>query len=670
MRLNPLSACIYPLSVLLSLFSLSLEIPAVNAQAQAQPPRPANPLPVPGRIDIPPSLQPLPEVTPTPTPTPPPLLEPPPSPPPRDRLEQFPINISVQEFRVVSPAWVQQVITDPQTSCQPPIATDPTARVFSQEKINQATQNFLQTARPEKPLMLAELFQAADAIARLYLENRYIISGAYVPALPERCKLPPRDAIVPVVVIGDSVQSDAIRVQFVTRQRVPPTPQAATSSGTTENQPSGEKPSTTQPQPSEATQLQEVPAQRHRLRADYIRSRLALATREPLNQRNVLEALQLLKLNPLIQDIRANLYPGTRPGQSFLDVKVVEARSFGASALLDNGRSPSIGSFRRLFNVTEGNLTGLGDSLSVTYANTSGSHAGDLSYSVPINPRNGTLTLNFGSSASRIVEEPFDILDIRSRSRYLEFSYRQPILQTPTRELALGATFSRQFARATLIDGEIPFPVPGSDFAGNTRITALRLFQDWRSNTETSTLALRSQLSVGLPLFNSTDNEGPPDARFVSWLGQAQWVKLLAPDTLILVRGVLQFADRALPPVEQFGLGGLTTVRGYRQDAILGDSGVLGSAEVRIPILRGQVFNDSAVLQIAPFVDVGTAWNRSGFENPDPRTLAGIGLGLRLQIGSRLSARFDWGVPLVSIDSSRDTWQERGLYFSLLFTPF
>lgn len=672
MRLNPLSACIYPLSVLVSLIAPSLGMNAAHAQLQtAQTARPANPLPAPGRVDIPPARQPLPEVTPTPIPQPvtPPPPTPLPSPPTSDRLEQLPINLAVKEFRVVSPAWVQQLTTDPQTPCQPPVATDPTARVFSQEMINQATQEFLQTSRLGKPLVLAELFQAADAIARLYLENRYIISGAYVPALPERCKLPPTDAIVPVVVIGDSVQPDAIRVEFVTLQKGSPTSKDSVSSST-DNQPAAEKPATPKPQSSESTQLREVPARRHRLRADYIRSRLALATREPLNQRRILEALQLLKLNPLIQDIRANLYPGTRPGQSFLDVKVVEARSFSASALLDNGRSPSIGSFRRLFSVTEGNLTGLGDSLSVTYANTNGSHAGDLSYVLPINPRNGALILNFGSSASRIVEEPFDILDIRSRSRYLEFSYRQPILQTPTRELALGATFSRQFTRATLIDGEIPFPVPGSDFEGNTRITALRLFQDWRSNTESSTLALRSQLSFGLPLFNSTDNEGPPDARFVSWLGQAQWVKLLAPDTLILVRGVLQFADRALPPVEQFGLGGLSTVRGYRQDAILGDSGVLGTAEVRIPILRGQVFNDSAVLQIAPFVDVGTAWNRSGFENPDPRTLAGIGLGLRLQIGSRLSARFDWGVPLVSIDSTRDTWQERGLYFSLLFTPF
>lgn len=642
MRLNLSFVWLSPLHLLISLSALTLAIMPASAQIlTAQIPRSTDPRPAPGRTNPPPSLQPLPEVLPAPPvqPNAPPPLNnlPVPQPTPGNRPGDLPAGITVKEFRVISPEFSNQLATDETIPCPGEQTRDRAAQVFPQPDINQATQQFLGT-----PLSFAELLQAADAIARLYIERKYIISGAYIPALPARCALPETNAIVPVVVIGDRVEEQAIRVRFV-------------------------KP-IIKPDAQGVSRTQYEPARRHRLRADYIRRRLALATRSPLNYQQLLEALQLLKLNPLIQDIRANLYPGTSAGQSFLDVDVVEARSLSASALLDNGRSPSIGSFRRQFEVVEGNLTGLGDSVRVSYANTSGSHAGDFSYTLPINPRNGTLSLNFGSSGSQIIEEPFDILDIQSRSRYLEFSYRQPILQTPTRELALGATLGRQFTRATLVDGEIPFPVPGSDFEGKTRITALRLFQEWRSNRETSTLALRSQLSFGLPLFNSTDNEEPPDARFVAWRGQAQWVKLLAPETLLLVRGDLQLADRALVPIEQFGLGGLSTVRGYRQDAILGDSGLLASAEVRIPVLR--IPSIGGLLQIAPFIDVGTAWNRSGFANPDPQTLAGTGLGLRLQVGRQLTARFDWGIPLVDIENSRDTWQERGLYFSLFFTPF
>jgi hemolysin activation/secretion protein len=67
-----------------------------------------------------------------------------------------------------------------------------------------------------------------------------------------------------------------------------------------------------------------------------------------------------------------------------------------------------------------------------------------LSYTVPLNPRNGTLRLAYGSTRSRVIEEPFDFLDIKARSRYYELTYRQPLVQRPTDELAVGLGFSRQ----------------------------------------------------------------------------------------------------------------------------------------------------------------------------------------------------------------------------------
>ncbi|MEM1309301.1 MAG: hypothetical protein AAGF98_07350 [Cyanobacteria bacterium P01_H01_bin.153] len=52
---------------------------------------------------------------------------------------------------------------------------------------------------------------------------------------------------------------------------------------------------------------------------------------------------------------------------------------------------------------------------------------------------------------------------------------------------------------------------------------------------------------------------------------------------------------------------------GYRQNALLTDSGVLFSSEIRLPVLR--VPEVDALLQVIPFVDVGHGWNVS---TPDP----------------------------------------------------
>jgi hemolysin activation/secretion protein len=141
-------------------------------------------------------------------------------------------------------------------------------------------------------------------------------------------------------------------------------------------------------------------------------------------------------------------------------------------------------------------------------------------------------------------------------------------------------------------------------------------------------------------------------------------VRLLAPDTLLVVRGDVQVANEALVPLEQIGLGGQETVRGYRQDFLLTDNGVLASAELRYPVLRVPQIN--GLLQIAPFFDFGRAWNNSGNQELGTNNIGSVGLGLRWQQGG-LGALLEYGIPLFSVPDERRTLQEKGLHFSIIY---
>jgi hemolysin activation/secretion protein len=123
----------------------------------------------------------------------------------------------------------------------------------------------------------------------------------------------------------------------------------------------------------------------------------------------------------------------------------------------------------------------------------------------------------------------------------------------------------------------------------------------------------------------------------------------------------------SLVPLEQFSVGGQDTVRGYRQDFLLADNGGLFSTEVRIPVLR--VPGIQGVLQVVPFLDVGTGWNND-VPDPNPNTIVGTGVGLLWRQGDYLTIRLDYGIPLVSVDRSDRTWQESGVYFSIVLSPF
>jgi hemolysin activation/secretion protein len=76
------------------------------------------------------------------------------------------------------------------------------------------------------------------------------------------------------------------------------------------------------------------------------------------------------------------------------------------------------------------------------------------------------------------------------------------------------------------------------------------------------------------------------------------------------------------------------------------------------------------LLQFTPFVEFGTGWNLSGRADPDPKTLASLGLGLRFQLDRHLTIRLDWGIPLVSVSGEKRSLQENGVYFSIIANPF
>ncbi|MBW4450816.1 MAG: ShlB/FhaC/HecB family hemolysin secretion/activation protein [Spirirestis rafaelensis WJT71-NPBG6] len=484
--------------------------------------------------------------------------------------------------------------------------------VFSREELAKVLAPFT-----NKPIAFAQLLQARTAISELYIKNGYITSGAYIP--PQ---------ILTSGVVKIQVVEGGLEDILVTGTR--------------------------------------------RLNRNYVRTRLALATLPPLKRERLLEALQLLQQNPLIQNLSAELAAGSRPGTSVLSITVREAKSFNTQVVLDNGRSPSVGSFRRRLQINEANLLGLGDNLTIGYTNTDGSNSFDASYILPLNPRNGTLSFNYGTTSSNVIERPFNILDIESASRYYDLTFRQPIVQTPTQEFALGLTASRRESDISSLLQREGVPAselsPGADERGRTRVSSLQFFQEWTSRNSREVIAARSGFNFGIGAFDATINANAPDSRFFSWQGQAQWVRLLADDTLLLVRGNMQLADRSLLPIEQFGLGGLGSVRGYRQDLLLTDNGVFATAEVQYPILRLPQWQ--GVLQVVPFVDIGSAWNSSGRQNPEVNTLASVGLGLQWRQGDRFTARLDWGIPLVSVDSRERTWQENGVYFSILYNPF
>ncbi|MBD2559720.1 MULTISPECIES: ShlB/FhaC/HecB family hemolysin secretion/activation protein [Nostoc] len=400
-----------------------------------------------------------------------------------------------------------------------------------------------------------------------------------------------------------------------------------------------------------------------RLQAAYVRSRIVRLAVKPLNQKRLEQALQLLQLDPVIERVNAELTAGSTPGSNILQVTITESPPFHAGVVFANNQSPSVGSEQGTVFIAHDNFLGFGDKFNAEYAGSEGLDIYNIGYSIPFNALDGTIGVRYSNSASRIIESEFRDLDIRSEAETLSFNVRQPLIHTPNSEFALGLAFDLRRSQ-TFILNDIPFSFTEGPEDGESRVTVIRFSQDWLQRNANSVLAARSQFSFGIDAIDATVNDSGTDGRFFSWVGQFQWVQRLSPRILMLAKVNTQLTPDSLLSLEKISIGGVDTVRGYNQNQIVADNGVVGGVEVRIPLA-----SNVETLQLIPFFDIGTAWNNRGV-NADPQTIASLGLGLNWQPFNGLVLRADYGIPLMGTSDRGNSLQDNGFNFSVRYQPF
>ena len=413
------------------------------------------------------------------------------------------------------------------------------------------------------------------------------------------------------------------------------------------------------------------------LRDGYIRSRLERWSRPPLNLTELQEGLQLLRQNPNVRQINGELKPGSSPGQSILDVKVEDQQPFRVGLQFDNQRPPSVGAEQISLLAADMNLTGNSDPLQFRYGIANASADGlefsgvdnlDGSYSLPLNRFDTSIGLHGSRLNTSIVEDPLLPLAITSLTKSIGLVLRQPVYQRPNEEIAVSIGFDRSDNQSWLL-GE-PFNVSPGAVDGQMVVSVLRLSQEWLRRGPNHVLALRSTFNLGLDVWDATDNgvPGDPDAKFFSWLGQAQYVqRLFKTQNQVILRLSGQWASERLLALEQISVGGYNTVRGYIENQMVRDRGLISSIEFRVPVLFDK--SGAGMLQLAPFFDFGGGWNYD--DSPSPTTICSTGVGLLFTPGRHLSAEIYWGYRLRDVDIPDDAGlQGHGVGFKVNMSAF
>ena len=115
----------------------------------------------------------------------------------------------------------------------------------------------------------------------------------------------------------------------------------------------------------------------------YVRSVIHRKVDHPLNQKELLEALQLLQLNPLFAQVDAELIEGGKKETSLLVLNLEPARSWLLEAEVSNTENPDFGVIQGDVSLMNQNLLGFGDTLRGRFRFTEGVNSSRIAYSIP-----------------------------------------------------------------------------------------------------------------------------------------------------------------------------------------------------------------------------------------------------------------------------------------------
>lgn len=398
------------------------------------------------------------------------------------------------------------------------------------------------------------------------------------------------------------------------------------------------------------------------LREGYIKNRLLIDG--PLNVTELQDKFQLLLMDPLISNMKGSLLPSANANSSVLEVDVTRSRPYQMTLFSNNYRPPSIGAEGGGVSSWVRNLTGLGDMLDFTFQGSGGSLLYSGGWRVPVFDQGTQVYFNFTEGDSSVIESTNERLDITSQVHNLEAGMSHPVIESLKRKLTIGTSFALRENDTTLLGRPYSF-VPGVE-GGHTQATVVRFYQEHIERMEKQVLALRSTFSVGLNALGSTvQNNQKPSSEFFAWLGQGQYAhQVFDNGSQVVLRGNVQLSNQALLPLERMAVGGVNTVRGYRENELVRDEGFNTSVEFHYSIL-GDI-NSSHRLTLMPFMDYGSAWN----QNESANYLHSTGVGLNWKF-SQLNAEFYWAHKINAPQSRQHTnLQDEGIHFQVKLDAF
>lgn len=391
-----------------------------------------------------------------------------------------------------------------------------------------------------------------------------------------------------------------------------------------------------------------------------------ITSRVPIQEGSVVQLGKLqkdvIKFNNLnTAKLKIELYAGENQGETDIVLKTEEPFPFKVSVMTDNAGRESTGKNRVGAMVTYDSVLGLRDKLTLGGYLGKGTRIGFADYNIPISKYGTRFGVSVSANNIDVVKGPMRAWGIGGKSQVYSAYLTHPIVNNPDFNLNSYTSANIKHSSTDITGVKI---LENDTFSVTQGFTA-------RKDTKRGIWYTGHFGSAGFKAFSGDDE-------FLKYEGNLTRLHDFGHGILGEFRIAGQYSpDKNLPWMEQFQLGGISTVRGYSEALLLGKSGYFASAEILTPLpflprkigserlgyirprdmIKGAVFMDNGM--VFPY-KYGEAVDSGDF-------LMSWGVGLRMQLSQNLGARFYWGFGL---NNRYEYDQQAGrFHFEITCTP-
>jgi hemolysin activation/secretion protein len=384
---------------------------------------------------------------------------------------------------------------------------------------------------------------------------------------------------------------------------------------------------------------------------------------KPVNEKDIEQKLYLLNDYPGL-DVYGYFKAGDQVGDTQLNIEVRNEKSWGAMLRYDNHGSELTGRHRFYAQAQWHNPTNNADDLLLGVLQTvdpENSTYGILKYRVPLFSEAFYAGVNF-SQNQFVIGDPRATQGVESLGLSGETTIVDALFQysfVRSRERNWVGSFLASDKKSNL-DSE-KFPTIDRELSDRVTTYALDLTYDRLTEKSRILHQLNGRVTYGQIQEGAKQDQEDTFSKFnyyYSFLTFARlpWTKL---DTRLILKSTGQYTDAALPPVEQFSVGGPNVVRAFPVNQYSADSVFYAGADWIFSVPRFMNFKISENLRLAnllqPFIFVDYAYgelNPFGDVGNEHASFSGYGLGLQFNYKSGIAGNLQLAKPISSIYSN------------------